>query len=566
MWAGYGHVLWAWRAGVTGWLFTLSVLALSGRYPRLFTGLGLAGVLGLRLLGLGLIELNVDESQWIASAATLVRDPRFWVSVDGTTSGPLNIWPLSLIYYLGFSLDYATLRLWGLLTCVLPTFWLLLATFRLYFSERIARLAILPVAACLALTTDPDGLAFNSEQLPMCLLALAGYWLSQVFTRSIKAPAATWGRLMAAGLALGCLPYAKLQSAPVGVVMAAWVLGNLLTRPASASTDARKQAVWFVAGGVLPTLLISAYSLWANVADYAVRAYLLTNLSYAQKGSWSAGTISWADRLLVRLPQVYGGMPTTRWFWCLTAIAALLWLVLSRNNRHHRRQVWLGLSVFLAGIYATLQPGNPFPHYQWVAFVPGCWLLAGLLAAGIENRNRNRSRWLIGGWLALAVMYPGGLAVVQSNPAIRQLADGGWFSEMKTVSAAIRRHSSPNETMVVWGWQNNLHVETGLLTGSRFIPLYHPVVDGPQQAYFMDVYQHDLVVNQPDIFVDAVSLHPGRGYNQYPVRRYAPVQAILMHDYQLVETVAGAKIYRRLPQRDGLAYRISPRPYPVARY
>ena len=37
-------------------------------------------------------EYNPDESQLLAGALTLTRDPVFWRSVDGTTSGPLNFY------------------------------------------------------------------------------------------------------------------------------------------------------------------------------------------------------------------------------------------------------------------------------------------------------------------------------------------------------------------------------------------------------------------------------------------------------------------------------------------
>ena len=39
-------------------------------------------------------EYNPDESQIIAGVITLTKDPVFWRSVDGTSSGPLNFYAL----------------------------------------------------------------------------------------------------------------------------------------------------------------------------------------------------------------------------------------------------------------------------------------------------------------------------------------------------------------------------------------------------------------------------------------------------------------------------------------
>ncbi|MBC8153306.1 MAG: hypothetical protein H7Z72_10380 [Bacteroidetes bacterium] len=551
---GHDRALLLWQLAVVVWLLSISSLVVTKRFSGVFTVLTLAGIALLRLPGLGLVELNVDESQWIVSAATLVHDPRFWYSVDGTTSGPVNVGFPALVYYLGFSLDYTTLRLWGLLTCVVPTAWLLLATFRHQFGERLARLGIVPVAACLALTTDADGVAFGSEQLPMLLLALVGYLLSRLFSETAgRGPSA--GGLLVLGCVLGCFPYTKLQATPIGLVIAIWVLVGLLTGVAAPAPHRFRRVGGFVAGGLLPTVLVGVYLLVTGLTDYAIRSYILVNLEYAQAGSWGGGAVSWADRWLVRLPRIYGDMPTTRWFWWLALVLGVLYLINRglRSDKASRpdQRLWFTLSVCAVSLYATGQPGNLFAHYQWLSFVPVSWLMGQLINGLVARPERPplpsapthglRAALVVG--VLMSSAYPGWLAVSRPNAGIGQLASGGWRSALQPVSEAIQLHAQPNERMVVWGWANNLHVETGLLMGSRFIPLYFPVVPGPQQAYFLDVYRQDLLINRPAIIVDALALHPGKAYDRYPIQRYPSIQAILDTRYRLVETVNGAKIY-----------------------
>src|SRR5437764_13920847 len=50
-----------------------------------------------------------DESQFIAGALTLRHDPVFWLSVHGTTHGPLVQWPLLLASFVR-RLDFTTAR------------------------------------------------------------------------------------------------------------------------------------------------------------------------------------------------------------------------------------------------------------------------------------------------------------------------------------------------------------------------------------------------------------------------------------------------------------------------
>src|SRR6266581_6940683 len=51
-----------------------------------------------------------DESQLIAGAMTLRYDPIFWRSVDGSTHGPLDEWPLLPPLFARGSLDFTTAR------------------------------------------------------------------------------------------------------------------------------------------------------------------------------------------------------------------------------------------------------------------------------------------------------------------------------------------------------------------------------------------------------------------------------------------------------------------------
>lgn len=552
---GYENSLILWQIGAISWLLLLTLFASTTRFKWLFTAILLGGILLLRLPGLGLMEQNVDESQWVVSAATLVADPHFWQAVDGTTSGPLNVWPPALLYYLGFSLDYSTIRLWSILIYNLPTIWLLLATFRQQFGEKMARWAVLPTVVCLALVNDPDAVAYNSEQLPMLLLAFIGYLLSRIFFRPPTNTGPVLGQIVLLGFVLGCLPYTKLQATPVGLLIAGWVLAGLVARKRQGW---RGQVGGLILGGLLPTLLIGIY-LWLNhLLEYAFRSYILTNLEYAQSGSWQAGTISWGDRLLVRLPQIYGSMLSTNWFWWLALGLGLIALVdgYVRSRKIYRRnyKMWFVLSVCAVAFYATLQPGNPFAHYQWLSFVPVSWLiglstnqLLGLYQPTAKaKRVYTQWNWAIAGaYLLGAIAYPGWVALNRPNPGLQQLASGGWPMASRRISEVIGRYARSNEKMVVWGWANSLHVETGLLLGTRFIPLYFPVIPGPEQAYFLAIYRRDLISNEPAIFVDAAALHPGNAYDQYPISQYPAIQSILDRHYKQVATVEKAKVYVR---------------------
>ena len=88
---------------------------------RFFLGSIIFGVFVLRLPVLAYTHIDSDESEWIVGAATFFNDPRFWLSVDGTTSGPLVIVPLSIIPLFGGSLSYVSVRLFATVFYLIPT-------------------------------------------------------------------------------------------------------------------------------------------------------------------------------------------------------------------------------------------------------------------------------------------------------------------------------------------------------------------------------------------------------------------------------------------------------------
>ena len=100
------------------------------------------GVLLLAFMRLPVIvfnrELNQDESQMLSHAITLLQDPVYWRSVDGTTIGPLDNYLLVLPKLLGFQIDYSAARFMGLL-CIAGSWLLLFSALKNWFGISIAR-------------------------------------------------------------------------------------------------------------------------------------------------------------------------------------------------------------------------------------------------------------------------------------------------------------------------------------------------------------------------------------------------------------------------------------------
>lgn len=158
-------------------------------------------------------ELNPDESQMLAQAMKFFQDdPIPWRSVDGGTGGPLDSYALIIPALLDFHLDYAVARILGLL-CAIGTLSFTFLTLRILFSDAIAKIAVIPMLVFFCFIRFPDYVYYSSEHLPIMLLSAAIYLL----VKYIHSDMERRGLLFLSGLALGAVPFAKLQASPVSV-------------------------------------------------------------------------------------------------------------------------------------------------------------------------------------------------------------------------------------------------------------------------------------------------------------------------------------------------------------
>ena len=114
-------------------------------------------------------EMNLDESQLLTQAMTLLQDPVYGRSVDGTTTGPINSYLLLIPYAFGLPLDYTAARLTGLLL-VSSSLFLFYRSLLPIVTPGISRLSFLVVFLFFSGATEPDFLHYSSELSSLVIL------------------------------------------------------------------------------------------------------------------------------------------------------------------------------------------------------------------------------------------------------------------------------------------------------------------------------------------------------------------------------------------------------------
>ena len=515
-------------------------------------------------------QLNIDESLMIAQALTLLQNPIYWDSVDGTTIGPINSYLLTWPGLFNLPITFLTTRLTGTFLIGL-TLWLLFASFRLVVSQMAARFGLLLLVLFFSCTTHFDFVHFSSELTSLVLLAAGWlYFLRLALQPQFAQKRRNW---LVAGILIGCVPFAKLQSLPsaalIGLAMTASLLHS--SSPKSWLTTNR---LWFLLSGFLfPTILIVTFCWIFGVLDYFYTFYIHSNLfnygEYYQKIFPSTQLSIW-ERIL-HLPAFFQSENAFfSLFVLFIGISFLAFLVLlTRHKRIYHLQYWIGLwslGWLLAGIYSVAKPGTEFVHHLLYLLLPIGWLTGLASEQIVSTKIANRSfvfpgAILLGNLFILSVLFVN----YQQNPAVSNyylysFQNRQSFNPNPTsaVSDSMLKYARPNDRLVVWGWNMRYHVETQLPQGTSENHSFRSIVPHSLRDAYQNKYIRDITTTKPALFVDATG--PNSLWMTdtaiYKHEKFTALATYIAQQYQLVETVDHVRIYVR---KDRVKYPLSAR-------
>jgi len=501
----------------------------------------------LALLGLTLLfvrwpiflladELNPDESQLIAGALTLQRDWFYWSVVDGTTHGPMAVYPLSLAHLCGLPLDYLGARIVG----TLAFFSGLVAVFfvlRRAAGDALARVGLLPAGIFLMLATFWDLVHFSSEHIPAALLMIGAALL--MLDRESSAPRALSARWIGGGVLLGLVPLAKLQGGPVTAALLVIFAALELLR-STGGWRVRLARVGSLAGAaLLGPLCFLLVTLLRGAGPDVWASYGLQNLIYAATRHHEPA------EMLLRFWDFTRIAPEFHPY----ALAGALFLVatllrLPALPGPLRRQAAVALVMLAASLLVVITPGRQYTHYLLWLVLPLGWAVAVLLAGWWELESRLRRLWLL-------AVFVGGLIAPQivtrtsmDHPYLGRLAAS---VERSRVVDEISRYARPGEALGIWGWHSRLYVKAQLVQATREAHSYLQTAHNPQFDYYRARYLREFVACRPPVFVDAVG--PGNFIFEDRTlahESFGALAEVIAREYRLVGDVDGSRIYVRV--------------------
>ncbi len=511
-------------------------------------------------------EMNVDESQFIAAGMKLFKDPLFWKSVDTGSSGPLNIFPLTLPLLLGIRLEYASARIIAILL-VLISVLSLYYSLNFIYNKLIARSAIFLVVITFAVMPIYDILYYSSEYMPMAILAMA--LLAICF--SYRYPRQEI-RIIS-GFLLGAIPFAKFQAVPIAFALALMSI-HIIYRQSRNKIELSKSVILFGLSLTVFSLITLTYLLKFSLFDDFWKSYIQENLLNYSSGvfkiSNEISTIKHSEKTSlfnIYLGYVFNLFFSTRVLFCLagsmlfvlTPILAFFqyFKIQDRQRSQSFYLVYYSVLQLLLSLYSVLKPGNYFDHYLIFLVIP-CGFFIGVCLGELQKITINFSfkdsfgnfpvkllfNFLI--YIFLVGIAQGLFFIRYDNPNLLKQKEllTQYHSPLEKV---IAQYVSPGETMVVWGWAPKLYVATGTIQGVRDSVTGGQIISTPLKGYYIKRFIDDLNNSSPGIFVDAVS--PNMFYfhdTQTQGHESSPeLNRIINEKYKLVDSLDGVRIYKK---------------------
>jgi hypothetical protein len=499
-------------------------------------------------------EINPDESQVLTQALTLKFVSPVWaVAVDGTTSGPLNTYFLYFLNLLGLPLDYTTAHLANVVLCLLS----LVVIFKIcqkLTSDYAAQIAILIPVLFLSITQHSDLVSYNSEMVSVLLTSMCGFLLVSIYQHRTQIGL----RIFTLGFVASLVPFAKIQA--VFIVLGILIL--LLIVLIRQKIHFKYYAVGVLGAVVFPTFFFGI--LFKNeMLGYFLNHYITGNAAISKFGEIDGRMVMTSVSGLDSLKSLFTGIVQSRdlMFWVLNVMILSAWCLLfskkqKANNEkytfyiiHYSATTAALFIILLLTLYAIAKPGIGRVHYflflllpltVWVSvtvnqsMVSSYWSLVGSVKTHTTDSKSN-------------VQYPIFIillfltATTLLNLALRFKSDGvlNKYKIQTTIPATtlglkIAEYTNPNESITIWGWACNYHVEIQSPQATRHNhSILETIENYPYRAAYYHEYLAELAQNLPPVIVDAVGTKSCGIKNRplYNLNQYVELRNLVNNNY-----------------------------------
>jgi hypothetical protein len=475
------------------------------------------------------LPLNPDEVQAAANALRIKAYGISWDAVDGNTAGPLNSLILGWPFLFGGDVTLSTVRLTALVLLIIIfifTYLSLKTVSGIFF----AMVFSVPLALFYGLTRNPDFLHYTSELLPLSLLVGATYITLKIATRKTLNHTSLF-QVILLGLAVGAVPFAKLQATPIAFCVGVYSLFLLLRFP---KQERKTLTMGYLAGMVIPALVLLVPLVATGNFHHFYYSYVAWGFVYI-KSPLSVSEL----RSLVATDPAFKSLIYFSLTLCIAFLATHLFFI--RKIRRSGFMIVYAAVLLCAVVFAIIRPGNSFPHY--LMFLPPFVLL---FASSLgSTRYIDKFHKVINGLISTVVLF---LVIVPVS--INGLEDESFhFYAYQTSQKNVFHWTHPDlftwlspkstDRLFVWGRMPQWYIWTGLTPATRESITYNQNLRTTLKKYFRGRLIDDFERSTPDFVIDAVA---GKSFNfddieTHGISSFPEFSSIIARDFVLLGDV-----------------------------
>lgn len=427
-------------------------------------------------------------------------------------SGPMNMTAVHAVLFL----------------VLIQTLALLYAAGRAVSSAPAGGWAALLFVCMLSALRHYDSLAFHTEYLLVFFSSAAAFLIFRGVRRESRLS------FFAAGTSLGLCFFSKqpglMEMIGMTVPLAAAGMGRT-GRPFF-----RAAVLWLLTGFTFVCLCFAAYF----AAKDAWRDFLYYFWHY--NTSIYVGAMTWAERLQAaaaffirpkfRAPSVCMAL-------CLAFSAVRVFFLRKSPDRNQKFFAWFLFSWFCFSFGATALGGRNYGHYYIQPLAPAA-ILGGIALERLYRLAASSGRLVPAAAKTAVVLFLSLVPVAALVSPARLRAE--WNKPPSVFAPAgfyIRDHSSPGDTIFVWGFAPELYLLSERRPASRFsqtnfvsgnIPGIARPHAGLAVPGALERTAAELAENRPVFIADT---SPGNlsGYGKFPMEDYPPLRDFLAENY-----------------------------------
>lgn len=476
-------------------------------------------------------SLEIDEGCMLTQAMSLYNKRIFWKEVDFLTSGPLNSLILIPFGAIRGNFDYTACRIcYIILNCVSIIFTYFTVNYTTNKSN--ARIFVFIVVIFLVSTNNLEFRHYSSELLSISLLSISLFFLVKIFHNTTSK--ITYYSFLN-GTILGLLPFTKLQSLPLGVLIFLYSIWLLLK---SQNSNKIKAIGWFFGGCSICPIIFIIYIINYNIVDTFKFLYLDANLIYGDNTnntylfSFIVKFLSWIKIDSVKIHLCIS-------IFCLSLFLHTLKIEkLKVEDKKFKHFIYFTLLYLIVCAYIITKPGYYFEHYFYFYLFFSCILNSFMVLASV---NLNKYLKSINSIILLIAIS----SVIYNLPRI-DLRE----KEISSTSKFINKIKKGNESIALWGWNFDYYIETQSSQAALENHTSHLFKAWSHKEMIIDkiskLYLRNLISNKPIAIIDSYdSDFTPDAKNICNLKLYPSLYNYIISNYTVAKRVEKNVIYLR---------------------